>query len=74
MREFESTKEKELALLNGLMQWVSKGIIDPAIIMPVIQQLVPNIQIPLTLENKQMQASIIQASMPQQETMAQEQT
>lgn len=73
MKEFESTKEKELALLNGLMQSVSKGIIDPAIIMPAIQQLVPNIQIPLTLENKQMQASIIQASMPQQETMAQEQ-
>lgn len=73
MKEFESTKEKELALLNGLMQSVSKGIIDPAIIMPAIQQLVPNIQIPLTLENKQMQASIIQASMPQQETMSQEQ-
>lgn len=62
MKEFESTKEKELALLNGLMQSIAKGIIQPQVIMPAIQQLVPNITIPLSLENAQMTQSMQQAA------------
>ena len=62
IKEFESTKQKELALLNGLMQSISKGVIDPNTIMPAIQQLVPNITIPLTVENQQMKQNIVQAA------------
>lgn len=60
MVEFKATKEKEVALLNGLMQAIGKGVIDPSVIMPAIQQLVPNIRIPLSQENKQITASIMQ--------------
>jgi len=74
MKEFESTREKELALLNGLMQAISKGIIDPNIIMPAIQQLVPNITIPLAIENKQVQEGIMQQQqMEMQQQMEEEQ-
>lgn len=78
MEDFKATKQKELSLLNGLMQSIAKGVIDPAIIMPAIQQLVPNIQMPLTMENKQMiqgiQAQAVQEQMAaQQEPMEQEQ-
>ncbi len=59
MLEFKATKEKEVALLNGLMQAIGKGIIDPNIIMPAIQQLVPNISIPLAAENKVLQDDVI---------------
>lgn len=67
----QSTRNKELALLNGFMQAIGKGIIDPSVIMPAIQQLVPNIAIPLAVENKQMQQGIQMQA--QQEAMQQEQ-
>lgn len=51
---FKSTQAKELALLNGLMGAIQKGVIDPSIMMPAIQQLVPNVAIPLSMENKQL--------------------
>lgn len=36
------------------MQAIGKGIIQPDIIMPAIQQLVPNIAIPLSMQNKEL--------------------
>lgn len=54
MLEFESTKAKELAMVNGMWMGISKGFIPPSIAIPVLQQLMPNIQIPLMQENKQM--------------------
>lgn len=70
MMEFKATKDKEVSLLNGFMAAIGKGIIDPNIIMPAIQQLVPNIAIPLAMENKTIQqGAIAQArleQMPQQ--------
>lgn len=54
MELFKSTQAKELSLLNGLMQAIGKGIIQPDIIMPAIQQLVPNIAIPLSMQNKEL--------------------
>ena len=65
MKEFESTKAKELSLLNGLMQGIAKGVFSPDIVMPAIQQLVPNIQIPLTVENKKMEGEIIASTQQQ---------
>lgn len=73
----QSTRDKELSLLNGFMQAIGKGIIDPSIIMPAIQQLVPNIAIPLAVENKQMQQGLqqqaIQEQIAQQQAMQQQQ-
>jgi len=62
--EFESTKAKELAMVNGMWMGISKGVITPDIAMPVLQQLMPNIKIPLIMENKQMTNAAIASQEP----------
>lgn len=49
---FESTQAKELASVNGLWAAINKGVISPEIAQPIIQQLLPNISISLSMENK----------------------
>jgi hypothetical protein len=71
-KEFESTKAKELALLNGLMAAIGKGIIPPDTIMPAIQQLVPNIVIPLQVQHKQLQDGIVSMAQQEQEQQMQQ--
>ena len=55
-KDFEATKQKEVELLKGFMQVAAKDesghLIN--ILMPAIQQLVPNITIPLIQQNKEM--------------------
>ena len=51
---FKSTQAKELASVNGLWQSIGKGIISPDVAMPIIQQLIPNIALPLSMETKQL--------------------
>jgi len=55
-KDFDATKTKEIELLKGFMQVVAKDESGQLIntLMPAIQQLVPNITIPLMQENKQM--------------------
>ena len=74
MLDYKSTKEKELALLNGFLQVAAKDESKTMIqmFMPAIQQLVPNIQIPLASENQQMQ-DIIQQQAAQEQMAAQQQ-
>lgn len=75
MLNFKSTKEKELALLNGVLQIAAKGISIPPEFMTLVQLLVPNIAIPLSEENKEMQQGIEQKdAMEQQEAQAQQQS
>lgn len=62
MKDLETKNAKELSLLNGLMQAIAKGVINPNVIMPAIQQLVPNITIPLTVENEQIKSEIVGAA------------
>jgi hypothetical protein len=71
MLEFENTKAKELALLNGVLTIASKGIPMPSELSQLIQLLVPNIAIPLARENQQMQENIVAEE--QQKAIAQEQ-
>lgn len=59
LEEFRSTKAKELAVVNGLMLSISKGMIPSSVVMPVIQQIIPNIKIPLIQENKELVAETI---------------
>jgi len=59
MEDFRATKQKELALLNGVLAIAQKGLEVPNEWKQVIQLLVPNISIPLAAENKQMQDAII---------------
>lgn len=80
MKEFEATKNKEVKLLEIFGQVAAKDESGNMIKMflPAIQQLVPNIQIPLAVENQQMQQDIqMQAQQEQmaaqQEAMEQEQ-
>lgn len=73
MAEFESTKKKEEILLQGYLAVAAKDESGKLIaaFMPAIQQLVPNITIPLAAENKQMdQAAVAQE---QQEELAEQQ-
>jgi hypothetical protein len=60
MEEFKSTKAKELKLLEGFLAVAAKDESKEMIKMlfPAIQQLVPNITIPLMQENKQMTQQI----------------
>lgn len=67
MKDFESTKAKELALLNGVLAIAAKGLSVPPEFASLIQLLVPNIAIPLSQENKQMTQGVIQEQ--QQEMM-----
>jgi len=76
MAEFLSTKKKEEFLLQGFLAAAAKDESGKLINMflPAIQQLVPNITIPLTIENQQMQENIAQSQQPQmQEPPSQEQ-
>lgn len=72
MLEFKSTKDKELAFVNGWMQGIAKGVIPPDGIMQIIQQLIPNITIPLVQENKTM-AQGIQMQAQQEQVAAMQQ-
>lgn len=76
MVEFKATKDKELAMVNGLWQAIGKGFISPEVAFPVIQQLIPNVAIPLTMENQAMQENIAaneQQEMIEQQAAAQQQ-
>lgn len=72
MLDFKYIKEKELAFVNGIMQSVTKGVISADIVLPILQQLVPNVVIPLSQENKDMMQSV-QANAVQEQMQAQAQ-
>ena len=73
MKMFESTQAKELAFVNGWMQAVGKGVIDPSTVMPIIQQMMPNIIIPVTMENKHLSQVSQNLDMAQQQQAQQQQ-
>jgi len=76
LKEFETTKQKELELLKGFMAICAKDETGTMvkILMPAIQLLVPNISLPLQQENKNMVEGIqMQAMAEQQQAMQQEQ-
>lgn len=60
MKEFETTKQKELIVLQGIFQIAAKGE-KPALpkeFLPIVKQLVPNILIPLVQENEDIKEDI----------------
>lgn len=69
MEEFKSTKKKEELLLSGFLTVAAKDESGQLIKMflPAIQQLVPNIAIPLALENQQTQEQIAQEEQAKQQ-------
>ncbi len=60
MLDFKSTKEKEVALLTGFLQAAAKDESGTLIklFLPAIQQLVPNIAMPLAVENDDMEKGV----------------
>jgi len=71
MVEFTSTKKKEEIFLQGYLAAAAK---DPTLLgqfMPIIKQLIPNISVPLSMENEQMSQAI--SAQAQQEQMAAQQ-
>lgn len=76
MEEFKTTRQKEIELLKGVLAAAAKDETGQLIktFMPAIQQLVPNITIPLAKENQDIQQALIQEELQkQQEAMMQEQ-
>ncbi len=76
MEEFRSTKKKEEILLDGILQIAKMGMPIPPQFASLVQALVPNIGIPLAMENMQMQQQVTQAAniaMQQQQQAAQAQ-
>jgi hypothetical protein len=74
LEEFKSTRKKEEILLQGLLAAAAKDESGKLIqaFMPALQQLVPNITIPLAQENQQMQQAI--AAQQQQQMMQAQQS
>lgn len=76
MEEFKTTRQKEVELLKGVLAAAAKDDSGQLIKMflPAIQQLVPNITIPLAKENQDIQEALMQeAQAKQQEAEAQAQ-
>lgn len=76
MEEFKSIKKKEELLLQGVLAVAAKDESGQLInaFLPAIQQLVPNITIPLAKENQDMQQQIVQeAQEKQQQAIMQQQ-
>lgn len=75
MEEFRSTKKKEELLLSGVLAVAAKDETGSLIktFLPAIQQLVPNITMPLAQENQQMIQSAVAQQMQQQQAMMQQQ-
>lgn len=75
LADFQATKQKELELLKGFFQVAAKDESGTMIkqFMPAIQQLVPNITIPLAEENKQMTQNIQAQELAQQQEMMMQQ-
>lgn len=72
-KSFEATSEKELALLNGILNIASKGLPVPEEWKSVIQLLVPNIAIPLAVENDDMEKGMEAKAREEQMEMMQQQ-
>lgn len=72
MLQFKTQEEMKTKLLEGWMQSIAKGVIAPDTVMPILQQLMPNIQIPLAMENKQMQEEIVEQQQMQQQQAQEE--
>lgn len=75
LEEFKSTKKKEELLLEGFLNVAAKDETGQLIRMflPAIQQLVPNVSIPLQQENKQMAQGIMMEQLQQQQASQQAQ-
>lgn len=69
MEEFKSTKKKEELLLSGVLAVAAKDETGQLIrtFLPAIQQLVPNIAIPLMHENEKMQEQMAQEEQAEQQ-------
>lgn len=74
MKEFEALQQMKVEIVKGSFQIAAKSESPemPSWLIPIITQLVPNIQIPLTQENKQM-AQGIQMQEQQEQMAAQQQ-
>lgn len=64
---FKTQEEMKLALLNGWMQSIAKGVISPDTVMSIIQQLIPNITMPIIMENKHIEQAVAQLGASQQQ-------
>lgn len=76
MEEFKSVRKKEELLLTGVLAVAAKDETGQLIktFLPAIQQLVPNITMPLAQENQQMIQSVVAEQMQQQQAMMQQQS
>jgi hypothetical protein len=69
MEEFKTTRQKEVELLKGVLAAAAKDETGSLIRMflPAIQQLVPNITIPLAKENQDIQQALVEEEQAKQQ-------
>lgn len=69
MEEFKTTRQKEVELLKGVLAAAAKDESGSLIRMflPAIQQLVPNITIPLAKENQDIQQALVEEEQAKQQ-------
>lgn len=73
LAEYKALQDMKVAIVTGSFQIAAKGSDAqmPSWLMPILQQLVPNIQIPIAAENQQYQQQIQQNAIAQQAAMQQ---
>lgn len=74
LAEYKALQDMKVEIVRGSFVVAAKGpeAQMPPWLMPIIQQLVPNLVIPIASENKQMQQGIIAQNMQEQQMMQQQ--
>jgi hypothetical protein len=74
LEAFKALKQMELEVLKGAITIATKTETPqmPPWLAPIIQQLVPNVTIPIGLENQNMQQAIVQQQIQQQQAAQQQ--
>lgn len=74
LEAFKALQQMKLEVLKGAMTIATKTETPqmPAWITPIINQLIPNINIPIAVENQQMQQAIVEQQMAEQQAAQQQ--
>jgi hypothetical protein len=73
LQNLKYAAEKELAVLQGISQIAAKGLELPPYYQQLLPLLIPNIQMPLAIQNKQTQSAIQAGEQAEQQAMMQQQ-
>jgi hypothetical protein len=73
VKEAENTAKKQQILLTGIFDMLKAGAPIPAQMMPLVNQVMTNIALPLAVENEEMRKSIAEKMQAEQQAQEQQQ-